>query len=108
MTGFALVKLLAQHTRANCSAKQPATLSGSPVLGRTSDIPSGGFPSRWYAPDRVHHPGSREHSAVSARSSLQGSLPRLTLRDSRSWVRARASRDITVPNDTEVTSAISL
>src|SRR4029077_4353510 len=105
---FVHAKQTALHTRAHFAAKQHATPSGPPALGRTTDIPSGGFPSRWYAPDRVHHPGSRERSVESVRSSPQGSLPTPTLRDTRSWVRARASRDITVPNDTEVTSAISL
>src|ERR1700688_1841169 len=108
MTGFVLSEPQAQHKRENCVAKRRARSSGSPTLGSRQGIPSGVLPSRSYELDRAHHLGSQQHSVVSVRSSIQDSLPRLKLRDSRKRVRPRANRDITVPRETDVTSAISL
>src|SRR5580692_6299199 len=108
MTGFALSKPRVQDMRANCTVKRRARPPGFPAPERTQGMPSGVLPSRSYGPDRAHHRDSQVHSVVSVHKSTQDSLPRLTLRHSRNRVRPRANRDITVPRETEVTSAISL
>src|SRR4029077_27415 len=83
-------------------------LDGSPGSGHKTGNTLGVLPSQSCAPNQVLHPCRRERSVVSAHSSLQYPLQSSALRDCRTYVRARAKRDITVPMETDVTSAISL